>query len=305
MDKRVSNKQKLAPAFILAGASLWGILGIFVRKLNMFGLTNSQTIMCRAFVVAAVLILYLAVFDRKKLKIHIRDIWMFLGTGILSIVLFNLCYFYTIKEMSLSAACIFLYTAPGFVMVLSAVLFREKITRKKTTALLLAFSGCVCVSGIIGGTTTVSAMGIFMGLGSGFCYSLYSIFGKYASEKYPSETTTAYTFLIAFLSMLPFGKPVQTVQLLSHNSDVLILLLLLGIVSSFLPYYLYTAGLKYVEPGKASIMASAEPMVATLCGIFVYHEKMTVMNGLGIVLILMSVAALNVKTGKETSEREE
>lgn len=298
-EKQKSLAGRIAPLFVLSAASLWGLLGFFVRRLSVYGFTNRQTVMCRAFVVAVTLIGYLLVFERSKLKIQWKDIWMFLGTGILSIVFFNMSYFYTIQEMSLSAACIFLYTAPGFVMLLSAVIFKEKINMKKVISLILAFSGCVCVSGMIGGETKISTIGILAGLASGFCYCLYSIFGKFAAEKYASETITAYTFLIAFFAMIPFGKPIETVEIALVNREVFLLLFLLGVFLSFLPYFLYTIGLKYIEPGKASIMASVEPMVATMCGIFVYHEELTVMNAMGILLIFLSVIVVNVGEKEE------
>lgn len=287
--------QNIASGLILTGASLWGILGLFVRELSRNGFTDLQTVMCRAFVVTLILFLYLMIFDRQKLKINIRDLWMFLGTGVLSIAFFNLCYFYSIHEMSLSAACIFLYTAPGFVMFLSAVLFKEKITGQKMISLLLAFTGCVFISGMIGSGTRISVIGIIVGLGSGFFYSLYSIFGKIASARYSSETVVFYTFLFAFLATMVFGNPIKTMEMTLGNGRIILHILLLGIVSSFLPYFLYTAGLKYVEPGRASIMATAEPLVATLCGIIIYHEEITLYNGLGIGCILMSVILLNVR----------
>ena len=59
----------------------------------------------------------------------------------------------------------------------------------------------------------------------------------------------------------------------------------LGIVTCYLPYLLYTYGLTGLETGKASILASFEPVVATLVGIFVFHEKLTPLSALGCVCV--------------------
>ena len=69
----------------------------------------------------------------------------------------------------------------------------------------------------------------------------------------------------------------------------------LGIVTCYLPYLLYTYGLSGLETGKASILASFEPVVATLVGIFVFHETLTPLSALGCVCVLSAVVLLNLK----------
>ena len=69
----------------------------------------------------------------------------------------------------------------------------------------------------------------------------------------------------------------------------------LGIVTCYLPYLLYTFGLSGLETGKASILASFEPVVATLVGIFVFHETLTPLSALGCVCVLSAVVLLNLK----------
>lgn len=96
---------------------------------------------------------------------------------------------------SLSVAAVLLYTAPAFVMVLSYLLFHEKFTVRKSIALVLTFVGCVFVTGIIGSSQTLSGKGILIGIGAGFGYALYSIFGRFALKKgYDSFTISFYTF---------------------------------------------------------------------------------------------------------------
>ena len=117
--------KKLAFVFILAAGILWGSMGLFVRRLNSMGLASMDIVALRAAVTLVVLLLYMVLFRRKLLKIRLRDLWCFLGTGICSIVFFNLCYFKAITLTSLSVAAVLLYTAPVIVMVLSYFLFRE------------------------------------------------------------------------------------------------------------------------------------------------------------------------------------
>ena len=74
---------------------------------------------------------------------------------------------------------VLLYTAPFFVMVLSVLFFREKLTFRKVFALLLSFAGCILVVGLTGAEArSVGGETVLIGLCAGFGYSLYSIFGK-------------------------------------------------------------------------------------------------------------------------------
>ena len=63
--------------------------------------------------------------------------------------------------------------------------------------------------------------------------------------------------------------------------------------SCFLPYLLYTYGLSGTEIGKAAVMASTEPVVATLVGIVLYHEKLTLSGALGVILVVAAIVVLN------------
>lgn len=70
--------------------------------------------------------------------------------------------------------------------------------------------------------------------------------------------------------------------------------LLTALVTAVIPFLAYTLGLRHVEASKAGILATVEPMVATLIGIFVFSEPLTLMSGLGVLLILTAVVILNV-----------
>ena len=105
----------------------------------------------------------------RSLAIAPRDIWMFLGTGLGSIVFFNICYFTAIELTTLSVAAILLYTAPSIVMVFSIFLFHESFARRKGFCLVLGL--CRLRPGQRLRMGHVEAAGILAGLGSGFGYA--------------------------------------------------------------------------------------------------------------------------------------
>ena len=278
---------------ILIAGFGWGIIGMFSRPHSAAGLSAVQITCVRSVIVAVGMAVILFVKDRSLLRIQLKDLWMFLGTGLLSIVFFNICYFLTIERATLAAASILLYTAPCFVLLMSAIFFREKITAQKTIALILAFAGCALVSGFSGGRMSLFAL--MTGIGSGFGYALYSIFGTLALKKYQPFTVTFYTFLVASAVMLPMSGVGVIMQVLTEDLYVLGNGLALGLISTLLPFIFYTAGLKQMEAGKASVLAFAEPLVAAIAGIMIFKEKLNTQNGAGIGLIFLAILLLNIQ----------
>ena len=292
--------KRAAPLLVLLAGACWGLIGLFSSRLAGIGFSAVQTVFLR-FASAAVLIwLYILFFDREKMKIRLRDIWMFIGTGLLSLTLFSTLYFTTIKLTTLSLAAILLYTAPSFVMLLSAIFFREKIGPLKLIALGLAFFGCICTTGLLSsGVGRVSTLGILTGIGSGFGYALYSIFGTVALKKYNTVTVTAYTFLVSALALLPFCADRAFFALFAGEGAVTNALGL-TLISTLAPYLLYTLGLQYIQPGKASILAFSEPLVATLTGILAFRERPTMGGIIGVLLIFASLLLVNYKRNSHT-----
>ena len=298
--------KKFAPLLIILAACLWGTMGLFVRHLNTLGLQAMEIVEARSILAALILFPCTAVRDRKLLKIRPNNLWSLAGSGVLSIVFFNFCYFSTIARMNLSAAAILLYTSPIFVMLMSLLFFRERLTARKVLALVLAFSGCCLVSGIASATESLSLSGLLLGLGSGFGYALYSIFSRFSlNQGLPSLTITNYTFLFAAIGGAFFTDFRSIAAAVAANGPGLVVFLFLYcIVTTVLPYLLYTKGLEYVENGPASVMASVEPVVATLLGLLVFSERPTVSALIGMVLVLGALVLLSFQPKRRSSQDE-
>ena len=290
--------QRKAYLFILLAASLWGCIGLFLKLLTAAGLSSMQCVAVRCTTAAVLYFLWLLLTDRSALRLRPHDCIYFIGTGILSVVFFNWCYFNTIHHSSMSVAAVLLYTAPVFVMLMSAAVFHEAITPIKLLALVLTFLGCMLVTGLLPlGSTSISLQTILYGLGSGFGYALYTIFGKFALQKYSSATVSFYTFLFAAGGALPLSGLLNTPQILL-DWRVLAGGLGIGIFCCILPYLFYTEGLLHAEAGKAAILATAEPFVAALLGVLVFREVLTPFKLLGMAAILGAIILLNVKNSK-------
>ena len=296
---KTNNKTMLGPILIILAGCFWGSMGIFVRRLGEYGFSSIQIVSIRVTLAALIFALTLFIKDRTGFKISLRDIPLFLGLGFGSILFFTVCYFTAITMMSLSTAAILLYTSPVWIMLMSVLFFHEKLDRRKLIALALAFAGCVLVSGISGEGMTLT--GLLVGLGSGIGYGLYSILGTIALRKYSPYTVTTYTFMFAAIGSWIISKPTDMYDKFSGATEPGFLIgfsFLTALITAVIPFLAYTFGLERMEASKAGIIATIEPMVATLIGIVVFSEPLTIMSGAGILLILSAVVILNLKQKK-------
>ncbi|HCJ01453.1 MAG TPA: EamA family transporter [Clostridiales bacterium] len=283
---------------ILLSGILWGVISLFIRKLSAAGLSARQICFVRLLFAAPVFLLIALIFSPAHLKIRLRDIWIFLGTGVVSVLLFNTFYFYTIIHSEASVAVVLLYTSPIFVMILSALLFKEKVKTEKILALAMTFIGCILVSGVVSDGASVRPIVALVGVMAGLFYALYTIFGTFGLKQYDPMTVTAYTFLFAFLASLPICRVEGVFSLLSAKPSLWIWFVGISLLCTVLPYFFYTWGLKRVEPSRAAILVAVEPLVACLLGIFFYGESHDFPKILGIVYVLGAIVLMNMPKRK-------
>jgi len=294
-------KQKATLSVITAGV-LWGIISIFIKTLSASGFSSLQITMLRMTFSALIFTIIIAVKNPEKLRIQVKDIWMFIGTGIVSIVLFNTCYFYTMINSQTSVAVVLLYTSPVFVMLMSALIYKEKITVKKLVALVLTVFGCVFVTGVVGGVRIVAPKTLIIGLGAGFFYAMYTIFGRAALKKYDTVTVTVYTFVFATLGSLPLGKVGETFSRFIGTPSLILWCVGIAVVSTVLPYFLYTWGLERMESGKAAILVAVEPVIGAIMGMAVYNEPHNILKIIGILMILSAIIVLGINRGNKSKK---
>lgn len=301
----IEKKSAMSTMSVISAGVLWGVISLFIKNMSAYGLDAMQIATLRLIVAAVVFTVFVLLKDPKLLKFKLKDIWMFLGTGVVSVVLFNMTYFYTMIHSQASVAVVLLYTSPVFVMIISAIVFKEKITVRKIVALVMTFLGCVFVAGIVGGEVAVSPFIMFTGIGAGFLYALYTIFGRFALEKYDTATVTAFTFIFGVIGSIPFGRVLPAAKIVFANPELIFYCIGIGIVSTVLPYFFYTWGLERMESGKAAILVAVEPLVGAVIGMTVFHETRNVTKIIGIVLIVGAIVVLNLNFNRPiTTEKQ-
>ncbi|GIN85715.1 EamA family transporter [Heyndrickxia sporothermodurans] len=281
--------------FIIMAALSWGFISIFVKKLAAYGFTEMEIVSIRA-VYAFLILIPLLVFHRNKvnLKIKIKHIPYFIGTGLCSIVFFNWCYFTAMNKLSVSLAVMLLYTSPAFVAILSLFVLKERMTIKKILAILFTIIGCSMIA--LAGSIEEARwdhFGFIIGLGAGLGYALYSIFGKLALKHYDSTTITFYTFFIASFCLAPFNRFWEKMNHLPI--EIHLYMVGLAIIPTVLAYLLYTIGLNRIESSTASILATIEPVAAIFVGVLLFNENLGGLQVIGVICILSSVIILSIR----------
>ena len=284
-------KKTISYLYVILGAACWGFIGLFNRMLGEAGVSVWNRVFIRNFISFVLLTVVFALFHRQVFRIRLKHLPIFLAAGLISVLCLAITYFNCQMHCSLAVAGILLYLAPSFVVLMSALLWKAPLTKRKLLALALSFAGCALVSGIVGGDTSVSAVGLLLGVGAAFCYATYTIFAHYGLAHYDSYTMIYWTFLVAGIGSLFFLNPAELAAAMP-DSRLWLGTAGLVVIATVLPYIFYTKGLEGVESGKASIIANVEPVVAALTGVVFFHETLSIWTLLGVACVLGGVILL-------------
>jgi drug/metabolite transporter (DMT)-like permease len=290
---------------------MWGSIGVFVRALDRYGYGAMTIVFVRMAVAALMMILALAAAGKTRyFRVRPRDLWCFVLGGLASAVMLNLFYSLSIMMNSLALASILLATAPVFVVFVARGLFKEPITAVKLQALVIVFGGTVLTSGIIGSGTAgpgssgppFSALGLVVGLAGGLGWALYGIMTRVGINLgYSSVTISLYSFVFGAVLTAPFADFGRIAGSLAQApGPVTAWLVTHALFASVLPYLAFTYAMNYMETGKASILASIDPVCAGIWGWLLYQERPDWIMVLGMVVVLFGVTILNFPDGLKT-----
>ena len=278
----MKQNRTLSALAVFVSAVLWGTYGSFVTVISAGGLGRNILQAFRFGVTALTVCVVMLIKDRSMFRVRKEDRILFLLNGFASILFFT-------------TAAALLYTAPAIVLVLSAILFGEKVNGKKVICILLSILGCAFVSGIGGGASGLTARGLLLGLGAGLGYALYSIFSRFILDRgYTIYTNIFYTFGIAAISYLLWSAADGTLTQPAEHPGAAFLAVLCGLFTGAAAYILYTWGLKGLESSRAAQIATIEPVTAAVLGMLLFHQTLSGSELFGVALVVGSVLLMNL-----------
>lgn len=289
------NKDNFKSYVALIGSMLiFGTLGVVRRYVP---LSSAMLALCRGALGSVFLLLFVLVRGGKlKLPERKTTLWLVLTGAIMGLnwmLLFE-AYNYT----TVAAATMCYYMQPTIVILLSPLVFRERLSGRKLACAAAAIVGMLFVSGVLsGGTGQVRDIrGIAFGLGAAALYAAVIILNK----KVVVEDIYAKTVIQlagAALVMIPYVLLTEGVPELTLTAADIGMVLLVGIVHTGITYALYFGSMQRLKAQTVAVMSYIDPVFALLLSAAVLHESLTPLGIVGAVLIIGS--AVISETAKE------
>lgn len=227
--------------------------------------------------VSSVGLLALFIVREKRLKIEKKDWRMMFILGFLGLVINQFFYLHGLKFSTAANGALLYATTPVMVLVLSHFMLGERITRRKTAGVLLAFAGITIVIFERGVDFSSNyAFGNLMILIAVLAWAFFTILGKPMILKYGAFHTTCVAMISGMFLFFPVGLasslsfPFAAITPLQWGG-----ILYLGIGTSILGYVLWYYVLGRIEVSKAAVFANGQPIIATLLSLIFLDYSIT------------------------------
>ncbi|MFI6935428.1 DMT family transporter [Streptomyces sp. NPDC050287] len=165
----------------------------------------------------------------------------------------------------------------------------ERLTRTWLVSTAAAVAGCALLLAPTG--AGVDVLGLLAATVSGICYGLYTVYAKQLTTDHPYVHLPAVSALSLLLGAVPLMPWMVTDTAALTQPAALYLIAWLGLVTTALAYWLFSAGIPSTSAAAVGTLSLAEPLAASFLGLFVLHEHLTTTAALGSLLILGGLAA--------------
>ncbi|MEH8020422.1 MULTISPECIES: EamA family transporter [Rheinheimera] len=240
------------------------------------------------------LVLWLVFRPWRNLPTSRRD-WLVVITYGLSLGGMNILFYFAIERIPLGIGVALEFTGP-----LAVALFSS---RRKRDLIWVGFAvaGILLLLPDMRGKDALDPLGVVLALAAGACWAGYILFGKRTNSQSSGGATVALGMAVAAIVLVPMGAVTQGMALLTWQ--VLPLGLLVGVLSSALPYSLEMVALRNMTSQNFSIFMSMEPAVAALAGFLILSEQLTLWQWLAIALVIVASLGSSITSAKPASNK--
>lgn len=279
--------------FVLAAALMWSTIGTSYRLiLDWFPeLDSISLVTIRAVGATALLGLWLAWKRPAALHPPRSALPAFAILGGSAVTGFYLVFGLAIEWSSVAVATVLLYLAPAIVGVGGALFLGERLTGRNVISIVLAFTGCVFVVGLIGNVDDVTTKGVIAGLLSAATYASFTLIGKPLMGRYPVDMTLFFHLLFGSAGLLAVAL-IWNGGIRATLPAVVVITLFNGIFNTLLPVASYTIGMRRMRAASASTIATLEPVLAILLAWMLLGETLGPLQLAGAGLVIAAVLLL-------------
>ncbi|MBQ6289189.1 MAG: EamA family transporter [Clostridia bacterium] len=214
-------------------------------------------------------------------------IWLAVSGAVIGINWMLLFEAYNHTTVAVATLCY--YMQPTIVMLVSPLLFRERLTKRKAICAVIAVIGMVLVSGVIesGGAGTGNLKGVLLGLGAAACYASVIIMNKKITGVDAYRKTTI-QLLCAGLVMVPYMLLTDGFGKTEFSAGTIALLVIVGIVHTGFAYVLYFGSMDGLKAQSIAMLSYIDPVTALLLSALVLREPLSAAGIVGAIMILFS-----------------
>lgn len=292
MKTQVKAKIELASAFLV-----WGSIGVFVKMIPL----NSGVVAFDRSLVGMLFLLLVKLFMGRKIDLKaMRSSFLLLCIngallGVNWILLFE-SYNYT----SVATSTICYNLGPMIVVMLSPIVFRERLTIVKVLCVITALFGVVCVSGVFNqsGIGERGAVGVALGLAAAVVYAITVIINKRLDEVDPLDKAIT-QFASSSVVMLIYCLFTTKASELQFTTPTVILLIIVGVVHTGVAYTIYFKSLPNVTSQNVAIFAYIDPVVAVILSALVLREQLSFGTVIGAILVIASAIISELYDNKQ------
>jgi drug/metabolite transporter (DMT)-like permease len=282
--------KRLGYLAIMASSFCFGFLGFFGKVGYELGYTPLSLLTVR-FALATGMLWALALVRGTSLyKVPLGTMPILVTQGV-SYAGTALGFFYALSYWSASLAAIVFYLHPVLTITVATFLFKERFTRSKGAAVLLAVLGTALISSPGSGAAGFHPLGFLWITFGAASYSLFTLIGQRTTRGMDSLTVTTYSITFCALTLVLLNPP-----LYMFNGSLTLPMWAVGLgvsfVSSVLAILLYVVGIKAIGAAKTSVASALEPLSAVLLASLLLGEKLLGLQWAGMALILLAVMAL-------------
>jgi drug/metabolite transporter (DMT)-like permease len=287
---------------VLISTMLMSTTGILIKfLLTDYQMEPLALAFLRVLIVASALGLALLILNRALFRIQTRHLVYFVLMGILGVGMHQLLWVNSVRLNGAGVATVLVYIQPTIVALISIRFLGETLDRNKVIALVLTLAGILLVSQMYNlDGLAVNGLGILVGLGTGFTWAAYALFGRYTSMRYSAWTSLFYAFLFGTLFLLPLQLLVSNTLALGTQWGGWAILFFLSLGPTLGGFGMYTIGLSQVPASVVTLIGTLEPVFTIITAFFLFNERLDGLQVVGAALILFSVILLRPKTPTET-----
>ena len=290
----------LGYAFTLGAAALFAVNGTVSTLALEAGIPPTRLTALRCTGAALGLLAALAVASPGRLRVSRREVPFLAIFGVVGVALTQFLYYVAIGRLPVGIALVFEMTAPVFIALYVWLVRGEKVRGRLWLALLVSLSGLVLVAQVWQGGGSLNALGVAAALVAALCLATYYLMGERGTVTRDPVALTCWSFVAAtvFWALAApwwtFDAAVlaERVPMSAGGLELPLWVLVTWIVvpGAIVPFWLSIAGLRHLSPTTAGLVATIEPVFASIVAWLWLEQVLTGWQVVGGVVVLVGIA---------------